>query len=61
MSLYLSNKEKLELLKTQKLKIFKNTLLKYLNKIKKNTLKLIENLSISKNLISKAQIELLRN
>ena len=52
MTLYLSNKEKIELLKTQKLKIFKNTLLKYLNKIKKNTLKLIENLSISKNLIS---------
>ena len=52
MYLYLSNKEKLDLLKTQEFIISKNVLINYLTRIKKNTLNLIDNLSICKTFIS---------
>ena len=52
MYLYLSNNEKLELLKTQELEICKNKLLFYLGTVKKNTLKLVKKLLPISNIIS---------
>ena len=52
MYLYLSNKDKLDLLKTQEFIISKNLLMNYLITIKKNNLNLIEDLSVCKSFIS---------
>ena len=52
MYLYLSNNEKLELLKPQDLEISKKNLLFYLGIVKKNTLKLIKKLASINNIIS---------
>ena len=50
--MYLSNKNKLDILKNQKLIVSKNLLLEYLDCMKKNTLRLIRKLSSTKHFIS---------